>query len=216
MIHGQFDLPQIYQVIAVFLLAVTGAMLAIQKKYDISGVVIMAFITGVSGAIIRDSIFLNQVPIVIEQWRYLFAVVLAAIITPLTIDYIKRITSIFVAIDALGLGIFGIISTQMALNANLNVIAAIFIGLIGAVSGGLLRDTLTKSQPLLLKPGQYYFTAVLSGILLFILLTIYLSINAQFAAILAIILIFAMRMLSYKYNWQSLPAEEVAKKILKK
>lgn len=216
MLQTQFELPLIYQLIAVFLLAMTGAMLAIQKKYDFSGVLIMAFVAGSTGAIIRDGVLLNDVPMMLTQWKYLVAILFAALISPLIIDYIKKIIPFFVAVDALGLGIFGIISTQMALNTNLSVVSAIFVGLVVAVSGGLLRDVLTQNEPLLLKPGQYYFTAVLIGIIVFVLLTVYLLVDAQFAAIIGIIITFAIRMLSYKYGWHTAPASEIPKKIFKK
>ncbi len=216
MISGQFELPLMLQVVAVFLLAITGAILATEKKYDISGVFVLAFITGASGAIIRDGVFLAQIPIMIEDWQYLVAIILAAIITPLFIFYIKKITLIFIIIDALGLGIFGIIAAQMALNNNLNILAAVLVGMVGAVSGGFLRDILTKSEPLLLKPGQYYITASLAGIVLFIGLAMYADVNAQIAAIAGIALIFIIRMLSYAFNWQSFPAINISKKLFKK
>ncbi len=211
MIHGQFEIPFIYQVIAVFLLAITGAMIAMEKKYDFSGVLIMAFIAGASGAIIRDSMFLDRIPIMIEQWQYLAAIIAAAVVTAVFIMFIKKFNMIFVVVDALGLGIFGIIAAQMAITNNLNILAAIFIGLIGAVSGGFLRDVVTKSEPLLLKPGQYYFTAALAGIILFIILAVYTNIDAQIAAITGIILVFLIRILSITLNWHTFPAVNLSK-----
>jgi uncharacterized membrane protein YeiH len=214
MTHGQFELPLIYQIIAVFLLAVTGSMVAIEKKYDFSGLLIMSFIAGASSAIIRDGIFLNNIPIIIKQWWYLVAIILAPVLTAILMPYIRKYLTVFVAIDALGLGIFGIIAAQMTLDQNLSILSAIFVGLIGAISGGFLRDIVTKSKPLLLKPGQYYFTAALFGIILFILLTVYIKIDAQIAAIIGILTTFIIRMLSYFLNWHTTPAENISKKIL--
>ncbi len=215
MLLGQFELPLFFQVIAVFLLAITGAMLATEKKYDFSGVFVLAFITGASGAIIRDSVFLLQKPVIIEEWQYLVAILIATIITPIFIYYIKKINLVFIIIDALGLGLFAIISTQMALDNDLNILAAVLVGMVGAISGGFLRDIFTKSEPLLLKPGQYYITASLVGIVLFIALTMYASLNAQTAAILSIALIFLVRMLSYAFNWRTFPAINISQKLFK-
>ena len=213
MINGQFEIPFIFQALAVFLLAITGATLAIEKKYDFSGVFMLALIAGASGAIIRDGIFLNKIPIIITQWQYLAVIIIASVVTAVFINYIKKITTVFVAIDALGLGIFGIISAQMAINSNLNILAAIFIGLVGAVSGGFLRDMLTKNESLLLKPGQYYITASLAGIVVFLLLSMYVGIQAQTAAIVAVALVFIIRMLSYQFNWHTAPAINISQKI---
>lgn len=213
MISGQFTLPFFYEVIAVFLLAITGAMVGIEKKYDFSGVLILAFIAGSSGAMIRDGMFLDRIPVMIEQWQYLVAIIAAAVVTAIFIMYIKRFNMVFVIIDALGLGMFGIIAAQMALNANLNILAAIFIGLTGAISGGFLRDIITKNEPLLLKPGQYYFTAALAGIVLFIVLCVYAGVDAQIAAIVSILLTFLFRMLSILLNWHTFPAVDISKKL---
>ena len=215
MIQGQFELPFVFQAFAVFLLAITGATLAIEKKYDFSGVFVLAFIAGAGGSIIRDGIFLNKLPVLVTQWQYIVVIILASIITVIFINYIKRITTFFVAIDALGLGIYGIISAQMAINSNLGILVAIFVGLVGSVSGGFLRDIFTNTEPLLLKPGQYYMIASLAGIVLFILLSIYAGIHAQTAAIAAIVLVFALRMLSYVFNWRTAPAISISQKIFK-
>lgn len=211
-LQGQFELPLIYQVVAVFLLAITGAVVATEKKYDFAGVFTLAFIAGASGSIIRDGVFLSKVPVIVEQWQYLVAIIIAAIITPLFINYIKKITMLFVIFDALGLGLFGIISTQMALDSQLNILAAILIGLVGAISGGFLRDIFTKSEPLLLKPGQYYITAALAGIVLFVVLSVSAGLPTQLAAVAGIVLVFVIRILSFALNLQTTPAINVSQK----
>lgn len=215
MTPGQFELPLVYQVIAVFLLAITGAMLALEKKYDVSGVFVLALIAGVSGGIIRDSIFLAQIPVVVEQWQYLAAVIVAVVISLLFISYIKRFGTIFVAIDALGLGLFGIVSTQMALESELNILAAIFIGVVGAVSGGFLRDVITQTESLLLKPGQYYISATLAGIILFLFFAMYVGIPTPMAVALGIGATFAIRMLSFTFNWHTAAAITISQKLFK-
>jgi uncharacterized membrane protein YeiH len=213
MIEGQFVMPMGYELIATFLLATTGAILAIDKKYDISGVLILAVIAGAGGGLLRDGIFLSQVPLFIQNWEYIVAVILAAIFSAIFTVFFNKITLFFVMADALGLGIFGIIATQMSLNAGLSVLAAIFIGLVGAVGGGLLRDVLIQQEPLLLKPGQFYFTAALIGIVVFLMLGIYGHYSAQISAIVSIVLVFLIRMLSIILNWQSFPVLDISQKL---
>jgi len=215
MIEGQFVMPLGYEILATFLLAITGALLAIDKKYDISGVLILAVIAGAGGGLLRDGIFLSQIPLFIQNWEYIAAVIVAAIVAAVFAVFFKKITVLFVIADALGLGIFGIIATQMSLNAGLSVLAAIFIGLVGAVGGGLLRDVLIQQEPLLLKPGQFYFTAALIGIIVFLMLGIYAHLGAQLSAIISILIVFLVRMLSVILNWQTFPALEISQKFTK-
>jgi len=211
--QGQFELPLIYQLIAVFLLAITGAMVAVERKYDIAGLFALAFVAGASGAIIRDGLFLAKIPIIIQEWQYLVAITLGAVVALFFMSYLKKFTTIFVIVDALGLAIFAMISTQMALDINLNVLAALLVGLTGAVIGGFLRDIFTGREALLLKPGQYYISAALAGIILFLILSYYLDVNAQLAAILGIILTFAIRIMSYFFNWQTSAVTDLPHKI---
>lgn len=216
MMPGEFELPLIYQLIAVFLLAITGAMLALEKKYDVSGVFVLALIAGASGGIIRDGVFLATIPVIIQQWQYLAAIILAVVVSLLFISFIKRFARVFVAIDALGLGLFGIVSTQMALDSHLNILAAIFIGVVGAVSGGFLRDIFTQTESFLLKPGQYYISAALAGIILFLFLAMYVGTETQFAIIAGIAITFVIRMLSFTFNWQTAPAITISEKLFHK
>ena len=78
MLIGQFTLPLAFDLAATFRIAVTGAMPAMRKGYDFVGVFFLALVTGIGGGLLRDGVFLQQVPAVLDS-HYLLAVVVAAI-----------------------------------------------------------------------------------------------------------------------------------------
>ena len=89
------------------------------------------------------------------------------------------------------------------MNADLAVPAAILVGVINAAGGGLLRDILTREEPLVFKPGQFYVLTAFGGSVAFVFLSVYLEIPATKAALAAIALTFVLRVLTIAFNWRT-------------
>lgn len=203
---GQFEFPLIYNLIATFLFALTGVILATKRGYDIIGVGILALVAGAGGGLIRDGIFLqNGPPLFIQSPQFIAAIFLAILLGSFAYHVVKRFNGLFFVADALGLGIYGIIGAQMTINNGLGLMAAIIVGFTSAIGGGVLRDVLTKKEPVIFFPGQYYAAAALFGIVTFLLLATKLQLNAQFSAIVAIAVTFFMRLAAMKFNLESKP-----------
>ena len=115
----------------------------------------------------------------------------------------------FLLFDALGLGIFGVVGTQMALFAGLASAPAILTGVINATGGGLLRDVLTAREPLIFKPSQYYAATSLAGCIIFVAIALLLGQSAVTAAFAAIFLTFFLRALTMWFDWKTKPLIDV-------
>lgn len=203
---GQFEFPLAYNLLATFLFALTGVILATKRQYDIIGVIILATVAGAGGGLIRDGIFLQQgPPLFLQDNRFLVAILLAVVVGTVFYHLVKKWDGVFFVADALGLGIYGVIGAQMSINAGLGFISAVLVGLISATGGGLLRDILTKKEPVIFFPGQYYAAAALAGVTLFLFLATVLKINAQFAAWVAIGLVFFFRLAAMKFDLSTKP-----------
>lgn len=210
-LEGQFVIPMWYELVATFLMATTGALLAMHLHYDIVGVMAIALLAGGGGGLIRDGIFLqNGPPQLVENWQYLAVILGAVLVATFFYSLVKRFTLVFFLTDALALGLFSVVGAQMALNLGLSVIAAVLIGVVSAVGGGLMRDVITGRKPVALYPGQFYGGAVLLGLAVFLLLGIGLHVHAQQAALAAIFVTFVFRLLSIKLDWQSADMREFA------
>lgn len=205
-LQGMFELPVIFDLGAVFFFALTGALAAIRRGYDFVGLFIMAFVTGVGGALIRDGLFIQQGPPAIAvDGRYLVAVLLASLAGMAIGGFIERFQRTIAYVDAFGLGAYAVVGVQKALAANMSIPAAIMVGTINAVGGGLLRDIIVRVEPLMLKPGQFYVLAALLGTVLFVSLILVTRLTASESALIAIGVTFVFRVLTIRFNWQTRP-----------
>ena len=204
-LRGVFQLPAIFDLSAVFFFALTGALAAIRRGYDLVGLFIMAFVTGVGGALIRDGLFIPQgPPAIVADGRYLIVIVLACVAGMAIGGFIERFQKAIAYVDALGLGAYAVVGVQKALIANMSIPAAVMIGTINAVGGGLLRDIIVRVEPLMLKPGQFYVLAALLGSGLFAGLIAVTTMSATEAALIAIAVTFVIRILAIWFNWQTM------------
>jgi uncharacterized membrane protein YeiH len=201
---GSFHLPVEFDLAAVFLFALTGAWAAIRREYDFIGVFTLALVTGVGGGLIRDGLFIQDgPPAFMQDPRYLYAVLAATVLAGVTFILALRVDRLVAAVDALGLGTYGIVGMQKALEAGLSPISAILVGVVNAVGGGLVRDVLVRDEPLLLRPGQYYVLAALAGCIGFAVLKYHWALSTQEAAWYAIAFVFALRMMAIQFNWHT-------------
>ena len=209
MLKGHFDLPIYIDLAATFLFGVTGALAALKRGYDWIGLLALAFATAVGGGLLRDGIFISQgPPVVTKDSRYVLVIVAAAVVSFVLRELVTRFNKVIAWLDALGLGAYAVVGIQKALGANLSVAAAILVGVVNAVGGGLLRDVLVREEPLFFKPGQFYVLAVLLGCVLFVVLALQLRMEVAPAALITIGSTFLFRVLAIHFNWKTGPVWE--------
>lgn len=152
----------IFDLFGTAVFAVTGALCGVDHKLDLLGVVVFGCTVGVGGGILRDAI-IGAVPVAaLKDINYL----LICIISALTVFFIARLlTNLRRAIafcDAVGLGVFTAIGAAKGYAYELNTIGVILCGVLTAVGGGILRDVMSKSIPVVLT-SDFYATAALLG-----------------------------------------------------
>ncbi len=206
MVETELQLPLVFVVIAVFVSALAGALVAVRREYDYVGVFALAFVSGLGGALIRDGIFLQTGPPAVVRDNRLLLAVLAATLLGIVINQLGRRLSLLVLLfDAVGLGAYAVVGADRSLAAGLGPLAAILVGVVNAVGGGLLRDVLTRQEPDLFKPGQVYATAAAVASGLFVLLTVGFDVNAKASGVVGAVTGIAVRLLAVRYNWKTRP-----------
>lgn len=157
----------------------------------------------------RDGLFIqNGPPAALLDGRYLQVVALATCVGVLLRERVQRFGRVIATLDALGLGAYAAFGVQKALANGLSTPAAVLIGVLNAAGGGILRDVLTREEPLVFKPGQFYVLAAFLGATTFVVAGAFLAVSAEYAAFLAIGLTFAVRVLSIRFNWRTTPFVE--------
>jgi uncharacterized membrane protein YeiH len=203
MIGVPFQLPIEFDLAAVFLFALTGVWIAARRGYDVVGAFILAFATGVGGGLLRDGIFLQEVPLVMQDKRYFWAIVAALAVGALVERFARRLEGAYTVVDAAATGAYGVYGVNKALLAGLPPEAALLVGVCNAVGGGLIRDVLVREEPLLLKPGQLYAIASLIGCIAFVAMSYHYGMAVEASAWIAIAITVVVRMLAVRFDWKT-------------
>jgi uncharacterized membrane protein YeiH len=192
-----------FEVAATFVGSVSGALVAVRRRFDIVGVMTLALVAGLGGGIIRD-LLLQKYGIAAFQHDYLLlTAIIAALVGFFFASAIHRGRALFLLVDAISLGLFAVVGADKAIVALLGVIPAILLGSITSTGGGILRDVLTGEVPNVLQPGSLYALAAVVGSTTYILLSVWLNVVKPIAALAAVAIVLLLRLLSVWLGWQS-------------
>ena len=179
--------------------AITGAFKAIEKKFDIIGILVLATITGVAGGTIRD-VILGRVPNSIADPTYVIVTIASGITIFFLYSRLKKHWNLFLKFDAIGLGVFTIIGATFAYNIfGLNFLAILLAGVLTAAGGGILRDIFVNQVPIVFVK-EFYLSASFIGIVIFSVI-LYFTNELYYATIAGIALTSSLRLIAMKYNW---------------
>jgi len=179
--------------------AITGAFKAIEKKFDVIGILVLATITGVAGGTIRD-VVLGRVPNSIVDPTYVIVTIASGIAIFFLYSRLKKHWNLFLKFDAIGLGVFTIIGATFAYNIfGLNFLAILLAGVLTAAGGGILRDIFVNQVPIVFVK-DFYLSASFIGIVIFSII-LYFTNELYYATIVGITLTSSLRLIAMKYNW---------------
>lgn len=189
----------VIEILGTVAFAMSGAFAAMQKRFDVFGVLIIAFVTAVGGGTIRD--FLLDAPVFWTKDIFICGVVFLSTLVAIFVKSIERNFKVTLFLfDSIGLGMFTIIGIQKGLSADLHPIICLTLGTITGCFGGVMRDILLNRIPLIFRK-EIYATACILGGTAFILLVKYSSFTFGFKQVSTILLIVAIRTLAVKYHW---------------
>lgn len=177
--------------------AISGALAAMNRKLDLFGIFIIAFVTSIGGGTLRD-ILIGATPTWMLNNIYFYfigTVTILAIIFRNKINYLK--TSLFL-FDTIGLGVFTITGVEIGVQNDLDPIVCIALGTMTGTFGGVLRDILCAEIPVIFRK-EIYATASLTGGLVFIILH-NLNVNTDIIYIVTSLIIISIRLIVVKYH----------------
>jgi uncharacterized membrane protein YeiH len=187
-------------VIGTFVFGLSGAMVAIRRRLDIFGVLVLAVSTGVAGGILRD-VLLGATPpeVLLRSWPMAVASLAglcAFFFTPL----IERFDRPVMLLDAMGLGIFAVAGCRKALIYGLDAPGAILLGVMTAIGGGMLRDIMAAEVPRVLREDVYALAAFAGAGCYCI--GLWLGGSETLVAGGAVLLAFGLRVASVRFGWK--------------
>lgn len=199
--------------LGVFCFALSGALLASSKRFDILGSLLLGGLAGLGGGITRDLLIDIGVPVAFDNPAYFVAPLLAAVVVKVGLLGPGRLRRTLLLFDAGGLALFCVSGTLIALGAGLNPIGAALMGVTTACGGGLLRDVVANEVPQIIRRdgGLYAVPAAVGAGL--VALSWQLGHNPDVRVgpveIIVIVLVFTFRGLALRQGWRLPPAGPV-------
>jgi len=183
-----------------FVFAISGATLGVRQRLDLFGVLVLSFAAAVSGGIARDVLIGATPPAALASWHYIAVSCVAGLVTFYRGGDIERLRNPVQLFDAIGLGLFAVTGTTKALAAGLNPVAAMLLGMLTGIGGGIARDILAARIPVVLQ-ADLYAVAALAGAAVVVAGD---RLGLSQAPVLATgaVLVFVLRYLAIRRGWR--------------
>jgi len=198
------------ELLGVAVFAISGALAAGRRHFDLLGVVVIALVTATGGGTLRD-VLLDRHPVFwIADTTYVYVSLLAALLTVVYARYRHPPGRQILIADALGLALFSISGAQIAEHAGHGGIVVVIMGTLTGAAGGVLRDMMCAEVPIILRRGRIYATAAIAGVAAYLLLQHF--IDRTLAALLGMAGIAGLRLGAIIWDWTlpvfSLPGDK--------
>jgi uncharacterized membrane protein YeiH len=189
------------EALAILAYAISGFIEARSRRLDAVGAFLVAMATAFGGGTVRD-ILLERRPFYwIEHQSYVIGIFVLSFFAPVFLKATSRVFDerMLLVADAIGLGLFSVTGTSLALDAQLPWFAASMMGVATGVCGGIIRDVLCNEVPLILRDSRPYATCALVGCWIYELLD-HIEFDSVYSVLIATGFILLARLVTFKFN----------------
>ena len=183
-----------------FVFALSGAAVGVKHRLDLFGVLVLSFAAANAGGIARDVLIGATPPAAIDDWRYLAVSLVAGVLTFFWYPVSDRLRSPVLVLDAAGLALFAVSGALKALAFQLGPVAAVLLGVMTGIGGGMLRDVLVSEVPAVLR-SELYAIAALAGAAAVVLGQVF-GLPAPASALVGAALCFGLRITAIRRGWR--------------
>lgn len=192
--------------------ALAGAAFAARRGFDVIGVLGLAVAQGIGGLLLMAMLLQTGTAGVLTDGRYLVIVGVAGGLGFFFAGLMAQAVRAATLLDGLSLGLLCAIGTNEALRSRLDSVPAVFIGVMTAVGGLILRDIMAGRAPEVLRPGIYVAFAALAGATVFVLL-VDVGASRAFAQVTTLIVVTTIRLLSIRFGWATHEARDFSGRV---
>ncbi|HEX9600657.1 MAG TPA: trimeric intracellular cation channel family protein [Mariniflexile sp.] len=180
--------------------AISGALSAMDRKFDLFGLFIIAFVTAVGGGTLRDILIGNSPVTWMQNTTIIYIIGITSFLTVIfrtQLEYLKKSLFLF---DTIGLGIFTITGIEIGLRAHLDPIICISLGTITGCFGGVIRDILCNEVPIIFRKEIYATATIFGGVLFMGLKKLDVDINVIYVSTSLLIIMIRILVVKYKIS----------------
>jgi uncharacterized membrane protein YeiH len=194
------DLLYILGLVATAAFAASGILAALATRIDLFGAVVVAVVTAVGGGTVRDLIL--DVPVFwIHDQAWLFVASLTGVLAFSARRQLNAGSNALAYLDAMGVALFGSGALLKCTALGIPLSHGVAMGVVTAIGGGLIRDTLTGRDTLLVSP-ELYATPIIAGLTLQALLVGLSGLDDSTALLIGAVSIFTFRALAIRWHWR--------------
>jgi uncharacterized membrane protein YeiH len=182
-----------------FVFALSGGMTAVRHHLDLFGILVLSLAAATFGGIMRDVLIGAVPPAALVDWRYIAVPAAAGLLVFFSSSPNKRLHSMILILDAAGLSVFAVSGALKSLAHGLTPLAAILLGVLTAVGGGVARDVLVAEIPIVLRADLYAVAALVGATAMVLFRS--LGFPSVVDVILGAFLCFGLRFMAIRYGW---------------
>jgi len=201
------ELLPILDLVGTLAFALSGAAAGVRKQLDLFGVLVLSFVAANAGGITRDVLIGAVPPLAISDWRYIAVSLVAGMATFYRHRALDKLRSPVLVLDAGGLALFAVSGAQKALDFHLGPVAAVVLGALTGIGGGMVRDILIAEIPVVLR-ADLYAVAALAGAAVVVVGSV-LGLPHTLVTIAGAVLCFGLRFEAIRRGWR-LPVADQA------
>lgn len=188
----------IIDILGTIAFAISGVLVALNKRMDAFGILIIAFVTAVGGGTLRD-ILIGETPVGwMKDMTFIYVVILSTIFAVAfrsKIDYLRKSLLLF---DTIGIGLYTVVGIEKGISADLHPIICVFLGTMSACFGGVIRDILCNEIPVIFRKEVYATACILGGAIYFLIIK--LPIASDFVFVIAGAVVITIRLIAVKFK----------------
>ena len=190
---------QTLDILGTIAFAISGVSVAMNKRMDAFGVLIIAFVTAVGGGTLRD-VLIGVTPVTwMTNMTYVYVIFGATVFTVVFQRKINYLRTSLLFFDSIGIGLYTVVGIEKGLAVGLHPIICISLGTMTACFGGVIRDILCNEIPVIFRRKEIYATAcILGGIVYFVLRQFPISDNIIFMSSGAVVIV--VRLLAVRFG----------------
>jgi uncharacterized membrane protein YeiH len=179
---------QTIDILGTIAFAISGVLVAMNKRMDPFGVFIIAFVTAVGGGTLRD-LLIGFTPVFwMMDMTFIYVITAAAFTAIVFRNQIKHLRKSLFLFDTIGIGLYTVIGIEKGLNAGLHPLICIALGTMSACFGGVIRDILCNEIPVIFRKEVYATACIFGGITYFILRQFIVDQNLIFVIALSVVI----------------------------
>ena len=191
-------LYQTIDILGTVAFAISGVLVAMEKRLDLFGVLIIAFVTAIGGGTLRDLLIGNTPVAWMRDLTYVIIIFISVVVAIIFVNQLKYLRKSLFLFDTIGIGLYTMVGVEKGLEAELLPIMCIFLGTMTACFGGVIRDILCNEIPVIFRKEIYATACILGGGSYFILVS--MSLRESYAYVAAILIVISLRLLAVRFG----------------